>query len=431
MNPDFLERVKAILERAMRVEPAVRAEYLQHICASDAALFEEALSLLPHYESMQQFEPQRPNGSLWRLPGTTTLSGTDDGADADADFEPVPPFCLGQYRIDSILGRGGMGVVYRGVHATLRREVAIKLLRRAHLSPEHQRQFALEAEILRRLRHPGIARLVYADTVGSSMARRPYFVMECVTGLPLTKHASANALSVGHRLVLLAKVCEAMAFAHDRGIVHCDLKPGNILISSAASSPKILDFGVARIVAFEAACFGPQGVRFMGTPDYASPEQLCGELSALSAASDVYSLGVITAELLTGELPTRDKGRANLHLDAIHAESVPGGLGKLREFVHHLEKLLTKALAHNPANRFESAVEIGRELERLAVMVAPLESHWSRFKNRVMRILSPQSEPGPSTLSNALKVVTGARIARALESPGAADPARAPRPAKD
>ena len=116
---------------------------------------------------MQSFEPPRPNGSLWRLPGTTTLASTDGSEADDPGIEPIPPFCMGQYKIVAVLGRGGMGVVYRGVHATLRREVAIKLLGRAHFTPERRRQFALEAEILRRLRHPGIARLVYADTVSA------------------------------------------------------------------------------------------------------------------------------------------------------------------------------------------------------------------------------------------------------------------------
>lgn len=449
MSADRLLRVQRILERVARVDPASRAEFLARLCGNDADLLAEAQSLLPHFVAMSDFEPKRPPGSFWRLPGTTTFAESESAAGDDPVFNLQPPFYMGQYKIEAVLGRGGMGVVYRGVHATLRREVAIKLLRRAQVTPQQRQQFSLEVEILRQLRHSGIARLVYADTFGAFPLLRPYFVMEHVAGPTLTDYAATKGLSALERLDLLVKVCEAVEYAHERGILHCDLKPANILVAtetpkppngktsrrwlrfrhantSPPPQPKVLDFGVARILAFDSTRSGDTRGGFMGTPEYASPEQTGGSSGSLTPATDVYSLGIVALELLTGQRGSPNtQGRLDLRSVCLNAESNHDQLTK--EFRFYLEKIMAKALSRNPATRFASAGRFGGELERLVRRYAAAPSGWSSFKNHVLGFVSSQSDWRHSSLAGALKAVTRTRIAGAMNSQRATTPPNGPR----
>jgi len=214
--------------------------------------------------------------------------------------EPVsPPFQeLGPYRIRSVLGEGGMGVVYLAERQDLGSRVALKLLRDAWLSPARRERFAAEQRTLAQLNHPSIARLYDADSLSDGT---PYFVMEYVEGLPLTEYCVKNQSSIERRLLLFRQVCEAVQYAHSNAVIHRDLKPSNVLVK-ADGSIRLLDFGIAKQL--ESLDVPAQqtmtGLRLM-TPAYAAPEQIRGQ--RLGIQSDVYSLGVILYELLCDRLP--------------------------------------------------------------------------------------------------------------------------------
>ena len=209
---------------------------------------------------------------------------------------------LGRYVLAELLGSGGMGVVYAADDPTLGRRVALKLLRDSGPDPDRSRRFEHERRILARLEHPHIARLLDG---GETADGRPYLVMELVAGVPLGEYCDARRLSVTARLELFRVVCGAVQFAHQNLVVHRDLKPTNILVS-ADGSPRLLDFGIAKLLdPGESARLTATGIQPM-TPAFASPEQVRSE--PITTASDVYALGVILYELLTGVSPYRLEG---------------------------------------------------------------------------------------------------------------------------
>lgn len=210
----------------------------------------------------------------------------------------LPPKDLGPYRILGVLGEGGMGVVYLAERSDLGNQVAIKVLRDAWLSPSRRERFASEQRTLAQLNHPSIAQLYDADTLPDGT---PWFVMERVEGLPLTEYCSRHQSSLEERLQLFRSVCEAMQYAHANAVIHRDLKPSNILVKNDGTV-RLLDFGIAKHMADLDVPVDQTmtGLRLM-TPAYASPEQIRGQRVGIQ--TDVYSLGVILFELLTGQLP--------------------------------------------------------------------------------------------------------------------------------
>ena len=327
MSTRFHRRVQRILEAVSQAEPDWRESLIQEACEGDPKLLEEVRSLLPHYETAGEFKPGRPLGSAWGLPGTTTFTRAADAAADEPEW--TPPFAIAPYTVVKVLGRGGMGVVYRAVNPATHRVVAIKVLRKRLRSREDRRRFMFEEEILRQLQHTGIgrflhggiARIVHRNTPQAPPDRRPYFVMEYIAGQSLTAFAREHELDVRARLALLAKVCEALEHAHRRGIIHRDLKPDNILVEESGQ-PKVLDFGIAQILEFESTLIRNEDGQFAGTREYASPEQMAGRVKDLTPASDVYTLGLIAHELLTGRLPPRKGGKVRLRLaDVVLEES--------------------------------------------------------------------------------------------------------------
>src|ERR1700730_4139488 len=205
---------------------------------------------------------------------------------------------FGPYQILKVLGEGGMGVVYLAERRDLGTEVAVKVLRDAWLSPARRERFASEQRTLAQLNHPLIARLYDADTLDDGT---PWFVMEYVDGIPLTHYCREHECSVEQRLQLFRSVCEAVQHAHGHAVIHRDLKPSNILVKDDGSV-RLLDFGIAKqLESLDLQVDQTMtGMRMM-TPAYASPEQIRGDRVGIS--TDVYSLGVILYELLTGQLP--------------------------------------------------------------------------------------------------------------------------------
>ena len=275
--------MQALFHEATELPAAAHRQFLEQRCPGDPELVAEVLALLE--EDARSTLIDRGVASLaGDLIGALTPSPIDSG-----QFHP--------YRLKAPLGEGGMGVVYLAERPDLGTLVAIKILRDAGLSPDRRRRFEAEQRTLARLNHPGIARLYDAQAQAD---RTPWLVMEYVDGVPLTRYCETHRSSVADRLRLFRAVCEAVEYAHQHGIVHRDLKPSNILVKQDGTV-RLLDFGISKQVAADSdSRQGHTTVRLM-TPAYAAPEQLRGEPSGIH--TDVYSLGVILYELLTGRLP--------------------------------------------------------------------------------------------------------------------------------
>lgn len=229
---------------------------------------------------------------------------------------PAMPMCpillpIDGYEMAGVLGAGSMGIVYNAWQITPRRHVALKVLTFGPLSPTLVRRFDQEVEILGRLEHPCITRLYAAGTIEAGNRKTPYFAMEFVQGRSLVEYARAHDLSIRERMALLHQLADGIHYAHRQGIIHRDLKPANILVDNHGQ-PKILDFGVAR---FEQAgnhitCSFDGCTGLVGTLSYMSPEQSQGFPDGIDARTDLYSLGVIAYELLTGRLPYTLDGKS-------------------------------------------------------------------------------------------------------------------------
>lgn len=283
------------------------------------------------------------------------------------------PQRIGPYRILGLLGEGATGRVYRAEQTEPQRVVALKVLKSAGLSGDAQQRFRREAELLAQLEHPGIARLYAAGVADGEAGPLPYLAMEYVRGVDLLAYARQHGLDVRAKLALLARICQAVHYAHSRGIVHRDLKPANILVDDGGE-PRILDFGVAR-VAEQPASMTMAG-EVLGTVPYMSPEQLAGGARSSDPRSDVYSLGVIAYELLSGELPYPGLSTSTVIEAIVLIRS-----GRIEPLSRReprargdAETVVMKAMAHEAARRYGSAAELAGDLERF-LRHQPIEAH--------------------------------------------------------
>ncbi|MEW6252394.1 MAG: serine/threonine-protein kinase [Planctomycetota bacterium] len=422
MSTEFHLRVREILEQVAAARHD-RTALLRGACAGDTRLLREARALLPHFLAAGAWEPRAPECLAASLPGTTTLLCVrrEAAAAVVAEAEPSPPFSLDTYTVVQVLGRGGMGVVYRAIQPAHGREVAIKILRRQLRTAEDRRRFAFEAELLRQLQHPGIARCSHSgiaslrpQTRGAwAFEQRPYFVMEFVRGHPLTWYASARGLGARQRLALLVQVCEAVDYAHYRGIVHCDLKPDNILVDEVGH-PRIVDFGIARFSEWEGAADAVRGVG--GTRAYASPEQVLGRIADISPASDVYALGVISHELLADVRPRQHGWALELDLAGVRLDAGTGDRGQTaddRVFAWELRQVLAAALRQTRGRAFHTAGELGVALAELL----------ARFPDRPRSLLAGARDAFgtaarvlTSPLQGPLRAVLRSRVNMSVES---------------
>lgn len=294
MTPGRFRQIRGVFESASQLPAESRKAHVLGLCGEDERLFAEVERMIEAAEN--------PHGPLDRpaleITGVTNVSGTP----------LVPGQRLGPYSVDREIGRGGMGTVYVAHRAdgAFQRKVAIKIARYDLGHPEVRRRFQQEREILAGLDHPNIARLLDAGTTHSGL---PYFLMEYVDGKAIDQYCDSQRLSLRARLKLFSAVCEAVEYAHRHHVIHRDLKPQNILVTEGGVV-KLLDFGIAKLVDSEKD--GPTqlvtqtGLHLM-TPEYASPEQVHGK--TVTTATDVYALGIILFELLTGEKPYRSRAR--------------------------------------------------------------------------------------------------------------------------
>jgi hypothetical protein len=274
------------------------------------------------------------------------------------------PVAIGRYRILRLMGEGGMGSVYEAEQEQPRRIVALKVIKPGLAGPDLLWRFRQESQALARLQHPGIAQIYEAGAEDSGAGLQPFFAMEFIHGRPLLHYVDEHRLNTRQRLELMAKVCEAVHHAHQRGLIHRDLKPGNILVDEAGQ-PKILDFGVTRITDSDIEARQQTEVgQLVGTLAYMSPEQVLADLLALDARSDVYALGVILYQLLAGRLPYYISPKVHEAARAIQ-EDDPAPLSSIsRSYRGDVETIVAKALEKDKARRYASAADLGGDIRR-------------------------------------------------------------------
>lgn len=359
MTPERWRAIEALFHAAAELPAGEREALLDREAAGDAALRAEVESLLESAAG-----------------ATTQIRGAIGGEASrlEPGEAPLGERRLGPYRLVRELGQGGMGAVYLAVRddEEYRTEVAIKVLHRGFETAQAVARFRDERQILATLKHPGIVRLLDGGSTGE---RVPYLVMEHIEGAPITRHADAHELDVRGRVELFRKVCAAVAYAHQKLVVHRDLKPSNILVT-ADGTPKLLDFGIAKLLDPEAGREADTGTGMrLLTPAYASPEQVRGEPA--STSTDVYALGAVLYELLAGVQAQRIEGeglaalRGVLEVDPPRPSLVAPAATR-RAIAGDLDNIVMKALQKEPARRYASVEQLsddlGRHLDSLPVL---------------------------------------------------------------
>lgn len=371
MNRD--QRLQELFDHAVDLPPSTREAWLTKQCADDAPLMTEVLALLQASDDEQPF---------WNR---TAIEHEAEQLAAAPD--PMIGSSIGAYIVTAVIGTGGMGRVYRAARAdaAFDREVAIKRLHRGVDAHELIERFRAERRILASLDHPNIARLIDA---GADADGAPYLVMECVDGVPPAEYCAREASSLNERLRLFQRICGAVHYAHQHMVIHRDLKPGNVLVT-ADGTPKLLDFGIAKLVAPTDQEASLQTAAPMMTLRYASPEQIRGD--GLTTASDVYALGVLLYELVTNVSPYREpEAPTPVLMRAICDETprLPSAAGGDRRCRGDVDNIVMKALRKDPSERYRSAdqfaEDIGRFLDGLPVVAAGVSWKY-RARKFVMR----------------------------------------------
>jgi len=372
VNPDRDERLAELFGEARNLAGEARAAFLDEACAEDGSLRRDVERLLEHDSTSDGLDDDELIG---RARGLLADAVMGDRGNRDL------PETLGPYRILDRIGEGGMGTVFLAEQSRPRRRVALKMIRADSFSPNLLKRFRFEAEVLGRLEHPGIAQIFDAGEIETPAGSLPYFAMEYVEGVELRRYARDQDLSVREKLELVARIADAVHHAHQRGIVHRDLKPENVLVveeptSSVAGEaaefarlgrPKVLDFGVARATDADVQMTTLQTDvgQLVGTITYMSPEQVEGDSRLLDVRSDVYSLGVLLYELLSGRPPFDLRRKSIPEAARIIREEEPTRLGSLRTaFRGDIDTIAYKALEKECDRRYASAAALASDIRR-------------------------------------------------------------------
>jgi non-specific serine/threonine protein kinase/serine/threonine-protein kinase len=404
MTPDQWERIKDLFASALTLPPAERDEFLRQACGDDAALRAELDSLLAAYES----DPSAVGGA----PSTRHVYAQDHSGQR-----------IGPYQLVRQIGVGGMGAVYLAARAdeSYKKHVAIKIVQAGVDTREILNRFRHERQILATLDHPNIAKLLDGGSTDDGV---PYFVMDYVDGTRLDAYSDSHGLTVPERVSMFRQVCSAVQYVHQHLVVHRDLKPGNILVT-AEGVPKLLDFGIAKLLKPELFTSSADATRVefrLMTPGYASPEQVRGD--PVTTVSDVYSLGVLLYELLTGQRPY--KLRTDAPVEVLRAvcdqeperPSAAAPTTLKRQLSGDLDAILLKALRKEPQRRYMSVEQFSDDLARY-LDGRPVDAHADTWRYRTGKFIRRHRTGAAAAVLVAFSLIVGvlatswqARIAR-------------------
>ena len=394
--------VERLFALGATVPPAEFAAFIERECP-DREVRQEVASLLAHAG-----EGIPAMSSAIASMAAAMMADPPDAAGLD----PLIGAWLGPYRITGLLGRGGMGAVYAAVREDdqYRKQVAVKVIPRLMADPAAVARFRSERQILANLEHPGIARLLD----GGASEGVPYLVMEYVEGVPITEYVTSHNLPVPARLRLMLSVCEAVQYAHRNLVIHRDLKPGNILVT-ADGSVKLLDFGLAKL-AGPTLADSTLTARLMMTPGYASPEQILG--GPVTTASDVYSMGVVFYEMLTGARPYHVTGSSLHEVERAVCDTVPRKpsslenlpAGTRRRLAGDLDNIVLMALKKEVSQRYGSVEQLADDIRRHLVGL-PVHARPDTIFYRSGKFLRRHSTVAAAAFLVAASLVTGTVIA--------------------
>jgi len=344
------QRAFELFTRASAFEPAERRAFLARECPDD--------DLRAEVEALLGIDSSRS------LPSTIEWMKMAARATTDSAEDPLPAR-IGRYRVVRRVGQGGMGSVYEGEQDHPKRRVAIKVVRSHVSGASDTRRFEFEAEVLARLNHPGIAQVFEAGHFEDRGVVRPFIAMEFVDGVTITEHLASRTPDERERLRLFTDICDAVHHAHQRGVVHRDLKPANILVN-AEGRAKILDFGIARLTVDDTETTrNTLAGQLIGTVAYMSPEQASGDADAVDTRSDVYALGVLLYEILTGKLPYEISPRAVHAALRTIAEAAPRSLSAIDARIDRdLATIALKTIEKERERRYPSAAELAADVRR-------------------------------------------------------------------
>lgn len=357
MTPEQWKQLDDLFDRAQALPPSEREAFARAQCATDDLLCQELLSLLHADQS---------GDGLFEAPLANVGQLIDHAPEATDGHDILIGQRMGAYIVESVLGRGGMGVVYKARQDSPQRTVALKVINPGAIGASSLRRFQREAEVLGRLQHPGVAQIYESGQSRTPLGLQPFFAMEFVDGRPLLDYAKEHQLSNRQRLELMSQICDAVQFAHVKGVIHRDLKPGNILVDSRGH-PKILDFGIARLTDSDIRVTTIQTNigQLIGTIPYMSPEQATGDSREIDTRSDVYALGVLLYELLSGRLPYDLREKPVTEAVRVVTEQDPTRLSSIsRIFRGDIETIVGKALEKDRTRRYQSAADMAADIRR-------------------------------------------------------------------
>ena len=383
MESERFQRVERLFHEAMARPADSRLAYIDQACDGD-------IEVASRVKRMIEYAGRA-------APTAGLIAGCDNGdpaqAERDEEDARLVGAIMGSYRILERLGEGGFGAVYQAEQLhPIHRTVALKLLRSGMDSRRVIARFDAERQTLAMMEHPGIARVFDAGQTDPTLGSRPYFVMELVSGEPISAYCDRHRLDARRRLELFITVCSAVHHAHQKGVIHRDLKPSNILVAEVDSvaGPKIIDFGIAKAIHQSPGRMVTQRLELLGTPQYMSPEQADPDGSGIDTRSDIYSLGVVLYELLTGTTPLDGSTLSNVSQSRMQqmirdqaierpssrltsmgdkaiavAQKQDTDVAALRRRLRgDLDWITVKALEHERERRYSSAAALAEDIRR-------------------------------------------------------------------